>query len=52
MGGNTLTLDLNAVIKLVSGLMGGNAGNLDVSKIAELAGNLLQGGDIDITQIT
>lgn len=52
MGGNTLTLDLNAVIKLVSGLMGSSAGNLDVSKIAELAGNLLQGGDIDITQIT
>lgn len=52
MGSNTSTLDLNAVIKLVSGLMGGSTGNLDLSKIAELAGNLLQGGDLDLTQIT
>ncbi|WP_313659683.1 hypothetical protein [Acinetobacter variabilis] len=52
MGSNTSTLDLNAVIKLVSGLMGGSTGNLDLSKIAELAGNLLQGGDLDLTKIT
>ena len=32
--------------------MGGSTGNLDLSKIAELAGNLLQGGDLDLTQIT
>ena len=55
MGSNSSSLDLEAISKLVGGLLGGSTGNIDIGKISQLVGGLIGGsgslGDIDIGAI-